>query len=337
MTSQRIIRVLLIGPMPPPSGGVSVHLSRLLGISLDQEGLALSVLDIRRMRLHTGKRSTRNIFLILKEFFLSDMVHLHVSKNIKYFLAVFSKLCAKKLVYTHHNSRLLSDRGTWKTMKLAAAIILVRDLRDALPQSLAGKASVIPAYLPALETSVLPPELEEQLTGTLIFSHCYQQRNAPLLVDGLDLYGFDLIFDALETLLQEGLTKPVTVLLCDPNEAMTEVYRNRVMNLNTAGKIRIIYWTKELDFTSLFSRAELLIRASRSDGDAVSVREALNAGITVVASDCVERPEGTCLFRTGDAASLAEMLGENLDKKVVVKHPQKDYSNDIFRLYHSLR
>lgn len=337
MTSQRIIRVLLIGPMPPPSGGVSVHLSRLLGISLDQEGLALSVLDIRRMRLHTGKRSTRNIFLILKEFFLSDMVHLHVSKNIKYFLAVFSKLCAKKLVYTHHNSRLLSDRGTWKTMKLAAAIILVRDLRDALPQSLAGKASVIPAYLPALETSVLPPGLEEQFKGTLIFSHCYQQRNSPLMVNGLDLYGFDLIFDALDILRSKGLKEPLTLLLCDPNDAMSQVYRNRVESLKAEGEINVIYQTSHLDFSSLFSKAGILIRASRSDGDAVSVREALNAGINVVASDCVERPEGTCLFRTGDAASLAEMLGANLDKKVVVKHPQKDYSNDIFRLYHSLR
>jgi glycosyltransferase involved in cell wall biosynthesis len=52
----------------------------------------------------------------------------------------------------------------------------------------------------------------------------------------------------------------------------------------------------------------VFVRPSRADGDAVSIREALQAGVPVVASDVVERPDGAVLFRTGDRAALTSAL-----------------------------
>ena len=52
------------------------------------------------------------------------------------------------------------------------------------------------------------------------------------------------------------------------------------------------------------------MRATDRDGDAVAIREASYFGKTVIASDCVERPSGTILFRTGDAESLAGALAQ---------------------------
>ena len=62
------------------------------------------------------------------------------------------------------------------------------------------------------------------------------------------------------------------------------------------------------EFAWILQRAEGYVRATDRDGDAVAIREAAHFGIPVVASDCVERPRATILFKTGDSQSLADAL-----------------------------
>jgi glycosyltransferase involved in cell wall biosynthesis len=45
-----------------------------------------------------------------------------------------------------------------------------------------------------------------------------------------------------------------------------------------------------------------------SDGDAISVREAIALGTPVVASDVVSRPTETVCFKTGDAQDLVSKI-----------------------------
>ncbi|MFN7135061.1 MAG: glycosyltransferase, partial [Myxococcales bacterium] len=54
--------------------------------------------------------------------------------------------------------------------------------------------------------------------------------------------------------------------------------------------------------------SDVFVRPTYADGDALSVREALSLGRPVVASAVGFRPEGTTLFRTGDALDLAEKV-----------------------------
>ena len=51
-------------------------------------------------------------------------------------------------------------------------------------------------------------------------------------------------------------------------------------------------------------RSSLYIRPTRSDGDSVSVREALDAGIPVLASDVCDRPYGVTVYPYGDDRQL---------------------------------
>jgi glycosyltransferase involved in cell wall biosynthesis len=51
--------------------------------------------------------------------------------------------------------------------------------------------------------------------------------------------------------------------------------------------------------------ADLFLRPTRADGDAISVREALALGRRVVASDACPRPRGVAVHRAGDAHDLA--------------------------------
>jgi glycogen(starch) synthase len=56
---------------------------------------------------------------------------------------------------------------------------------------------------------------------------------------------------------------------------------------------------------AVIARSDIFIRPTLSDGDAISVREAIALGTPVVASDVVSRPKGTFCFKTGDAGDLA--------------------------------
>jgi glycosyltransferase involved in cell wall biosynthesis len=59
-------------------------------------------------------------------------------------------------------------------------------------------------------------------------------------------------------------------------------------------------------------KADVVIRSTFTDGDAITVREALDLGIPVVASDTDFRPDGVTLFRKGDARDLRVKLEQVL-------------------------
>jgi hypothetical protein len=54
------------------------------------------------------------------------------------------------------------------------------------------------------------------------------------------------------------------------------------------------------------------------DGDALSIREALDAGVPVVASDVVERPFGVATFSADNAVDLARVVEETLAQRAPV-------------------
>ena len=330
-------RIVLIGPMPPPSGGVSTHLSRLLNCSAELNDLQVSVFDIRRLRLHSKAVRTRNIILILSELMLADVVHVHISRKLKLFLMNCLKAFGKKVIYTHHNSRNLSDPLTHRTMEKADLVILVRAANPTLPEHIHQKCKIVPAYIPPFATEPLTKDLLEIFSsGKILFAHCYQKKTEALLIDGKDLYGFDLIFEALELIDQKLPTSGLVLFLADPADAMKEFYQEKVREVTERTGVRIVYWTKEFDFSSALAFCTLLIRATRSDGDAISVREALHAGVPVLASDCVERPEGVRTFFSGDSTSLAENLLEILNNPKPQLISQKDYSTEIFNIYRTI-
>ena len=57
--------------------------------------------------------------------------------------------------------------------------------------------------------------------------------------------------------------------------------------------------------SDLWAIADLYVRPTRTDGDSVSVHEALALGVATLASDAVKRPAAVALFATGDGMDAA--------------------------------
>jgi glycosyltransferase involved in cell wall biosynthesis len=105
-----------------------------------------------------------------------------------------------------------------------------------------------------------------------------------------------------------------------------------VNKINSETPVKVMYQAGPVDFVSLLMQADIFVRAAISDGDSVSVREALHAGVKVIASDCSERPRGSSLFKTGDASDLAIKI-DNAIKGEKIIYPQPDFSKNVFSLY----
>ncbi len=58
---------------------------------------------------------------------------------------------------------------------------------------------------------------------------------------------------------------------------------------------------------------DTFVRATRADGDAMSVREALALGRPVVASDAAVRPGGVLVYPCEDPAALAEAIERSFE------------------------
>jgi glycosyltransferase involved in cell wall biosynthesis len=310
--------------MPPPSGGVSIHLHRLLHKSKENNEFSLAVFDLRRCKLFMSHQ-TINGFAVIPFFLSCRIVHVHLSHPVKLFFARLSKLFRKKLVFTLHNNRELSNRSVKKMIELSDRVIIVSK-----PESLPGNGIVIPAYIHSNDITPLPESLSSKINGyeKVIVSFCSLKK-----ISGEDLYGFDLILDAI--LYTERLNKSALVLV-DVNGIMSAKYKSKMDEVKTKTGVDIHYYNYDLNFSKLLSSSSVFIRATRSDGDSVSVREALQLGVPVLASDCAIRPAGCIIFKSGDSFDLSKKLLEVLNTTEHATFWEEDYSGKILKLYKNL-
>jgi glycosyltransferase involved in cell wall biosynthesis len=86
--------------------------------------------------------------------------------------------------------------------------------------------------------------------------------------------------------------------------------------------------------------ADVFVRPTRADGDALSVREALALGRRVVASAVGHRPSGCLLFPAGDSAALAARLAEASalpsSPRGEAVEPARDPFLDLLEVYRAL-
>ncbi|HRH66855.1 MAG TPA: hypothetical protein PLU53_11200 [Bacteroidia bacterium] len=332
-----IRKVLLIGPMPPPPGGVSVHLSRLLQLSENAQGLRLSVLDLRKRRWFGKSKQSGNWFRLLYELFTADIIHIHISKPLKSWLGKISKVLGKKLVYTQHNLRDLENKATLQIMKDADRIIFVQE-PSPFPGNFRDKISVIPAYLPSIENPPVPEWFKAELQAypNIILSLSFHEPGRPTLHEGKDLYGFDQILEVLPRIHEKINLKGWMLLLIDPNGTMTSFYSPKMDRVQKQTGIRMIFINEPFDILPVLASCKMLLRTTWSDGDALSLREALAAGIPAIASDCVPRPQGTIVYKTGDLSELEEKITAVIQNPYRITFRQPDFSQSIFQLYSSL-
>ncbi len=319
-------KILLIGPFPPPSGGVSVHLQRLLERAKGNPEISLSVFDYNKKKIFHSTGKTSTIFGALICFFSADILHIHISHPVKVFLAKLGKLAGKKVIYTQHNPREIEWESTRKIIQLADRVVFVFN-----PISFPENGILIPAFIPPASKKELPQSVLE-IFGKYAETFVTVGSSSGKLMDEVgDLYGFDIILDAIPTAVVEN----AAFIFVDVKGKMKNIYSEKIRKIEIETGKKIIFIEQEVDFPELLKRSTAFIRATRSDGDSLSIREALSLGIPVIASDCVIRPTGCRLFKTADVKDLSTQIGQlkNTSRNATL---QPDFTDQLFELYRKL-
>jgi len=328
------VKVIIIGTIPPPIGGVSIHIDRFLNLYKDNSKFELAVLDLKKKTLFIKNKKIKNIFKIILSFLTSKIVHIHISNSyVELLFTTIGKILFKKVIYTHHNI-IVRNRYVFKLMyQLCNKVILVNDKEIDRSLININKTKVIPAFLQPYKLDKLPSKLEDEMKSynQIISTNCFFYN----LIDGKHVYGFDLIVNAFYKLSQEAKIKDTLLILVDPSNTTKEFVTTLLKQKNFYTN-KVLLQTEKLDFVSLVKKSNITIRATRTDGDSLSIRESLYFNIPIICSDVIVRPKGVVLFNSDDSDDLSDKILSTIKNKNNFKYEHIDYGKQILDLYNEL-
>jgi glycosyltransferase involved in cell wall biosynthesis len=326
--------ILILGPVPPPFGGIGVHLGRLVPL-LERAGLRVGVLN------HYG--STERAFILgslnqnpLRYYRFprkipAHIVHYHHSHWLAFMAVALGKQKSKsRYVITLHgnalarrlNSRipLVAVITRWGLRRFDTVIVVNDHIRSAIEAHIdRRRIHVIPAFLQATEEE---PSYEPSINAFLSSGRTLlvSANRVQFLPNGRDLYGFDTAVDAFVALARTRPNLRLAFFMADrPRGRRASHHLDALLGrLERAGLRQRVLIVFGLSLLPAFRHDVILVRPTRSEGDAVSVREAICAKVPVVASDVVSRPPGATTFSTGDPADLSRVLSPLLDTQQIL-------------------
>ena len=303
--------VLLVGPYPPPLGGVSSHV-RQVADAAAAAGYRVGVLD------HFGNGPTkppvlaslrRNPLRYLGELarHRADVVHVHYAGRTSVLLA--AALARRRwprdrwllTIHNHSLTPLLRSHGvrgrlvTWALSQFDELIAVSDDVRSGIARQIPrARVSTLPAYVGVggVNTQSSRPDLLSFLEapGVTMIVAAYRVRTVR---GGGDIYGIDVASVAFTGLAEEFPDLRLVIFLAHPPRGwMAKRYLRRIhtqAEREWPGRSRVVVGEP---LVPAFDERTIYLRPTRTDGDAVSVREALARGVPVIASDATSRPPG---------------------------------------------
>jgi glycogen synthase len=303
------MKILLIGEFPPPYGGISVHVSGLHK-ELTAAGIPSRVLDITRVR-----QPVKFGAALLHAVWQGWTPHLHTNgHNPKSWLVALACGLAGKArgggVLTLHSGlapRYLSSLSLLKRWCAARACSLYGRVLCVSP---AIQHSVVLLGVPPERTEIAPACLPVSVPHVALdtYLHSWTERHRPLLSTALFFrpeYGFDLMVAGLAEFRVRHPRFGCVVMGSGEEQAQA---RRLVKDAGLEDNLLLVGDVEHDTCLELMSRSDVFLRSTLSDGDSISVREAISLGVPVVASRTGARPVGTILFEPGNVEDMLSKL-----------------------------
>lgn len=299
-------KILIISRIPPPIGGVSIHTFRLAENLKEKDWSVL-----------VAEPTFANILKIGFYAVVSNVIHIHSLRFFSrtWFIWALFRLFGKNLILSLHSYREKSFFDKL-ALRIPKHIISVNnDIANRLKEKLGIKSHVISPFL-------LPTKKEQSFFKPLAKheKEFFQTRDVISVnawkvtwENGKDIYGLDLVIEAFSS-VQKG-NKKAGLCLCIPQ--LTIEGGEYLENLKSRFKIdntTVLIIDRGVNFLDVLMLSSVFVRPTRTDGDALSVKEALLAGIPTIATKVVERPTGVILTDF-DYECLARKINEAINYK----------------------
>lgn len=327
--------LLLIGPCPPPYGGVSNHIKRLA--ALLKNDFDISFIDESKNRKTTifnirSFKPGRYIRLIKK----SDIIHVHSGHYIFrliHFLS--SKIFRKKIIFTLH-SYAEKNKGSFEKyidrliFKNSKKVVFVNEetfQKFSIPDSYLKEA-----FLPPLlnDEEILPTDISNLIKIKKANGYLISCANAWRLdlYNNEDLYGLDLCIEAAKYCKENNIKIVFLFIVSDLSGKLPISSYKKLIKDYDLCDVFFLY-DISISFVRLIIESDIVLRPTNTDGDALTIREGLFFEKKVIASDIVSRPDNTYLFETRNIASFIETI-EKVYGYLIKKKPNQNIIVDSY-------
>lgn len=332
--------IIQIGFIPPPYGGASVYIKRLIeklnesgykvGGYYTRENKDSQILQSKMFHLWRWLSTLKflnNIFQFAREIAPYKIVHSHFSLDGMVYLWTFKNISRKKIIITVHNSMIDSDYYTshnyinrfFLSLMTKSDVQWIAVSHQAknnmlqLPLHFKTPIHIIPAYIPIESASNIPlsDSIKDYIDAhekiIVFYGHSFMNHN------GVDIYGFETAINMYANIIEkQGDKIGLIYIIAETQDSVSiEYLKRKAAKINVKSKI---FWKEGAieNMQQLWKVTDVYVRPTYTDGDSVAVRETLDMGVRVVASNVCWRPEGVILYHYGDIDDFILKVDEAL-------------------------
>lgn len=316
------IKLLLVGPAPPPNGGMAMQTEQL-GRLLECEGLQVVLLPTNApyrpaWTAHVpGLRALARLFPYLWSIWRlagrCDVIHLMANSGWSWHLFSAPVLmlaplrgCPVIVNYRGGEARPFFERSLrWVRpfMRRAARVVVPSAYLEGVFRDFGMAAEIVPNIIDRAVFSA--KDLPGRIPGTDEPFRFVITRNLE------PIYGIDTALKALATLRERGGNAMLEVAGSGPQEAEL---RDMARQLHLEDNVRFLGRLDRQEIVALYTRADAMLNPTTVDNMPNSVLESLACGVPVISSNVggvpyiVKDGETALLVPVGDVNALAEAM-----------------------------
>ena len=306
-------RIIILGKIPPPIGGVTIHVERLFSLANkvfpDYEILLVSKIS--------------QFYKIIN----ADLIHVHFGNSqLRFILVLFAKICRTKVVCTFHRN---FDRGNRLNRLFNILSAKYSDLFLTLNIStykyfkqFSNNVELTTAFIQPIDkgNTLKNKDLEFlEFIKPKYKTVCCSASYSFHFFKGKEIYGFMEILEVAKSL------NSYFFILSDPSGEYLSNFS--LQNVRLPSNVYLISYPH--DFNQIIKISDIVIRNTVTDGDSLTVKEALFHKKKVFATDVVNRPKGVLTYSLNNLEEALQNLDRVYDTETSVKEfPCKEfYSN----------
>ena len=307
--------IFFLGALPPPKGGVSIYCMRRLD-ELNGKCVPHIFFDSSRKLPFVKLVFSCLIMIFNKRNF---EVEFNVSNPLSIFIFYILGL-SKYTVFIDHNGsrRIIGSRfSKWVFNRFSIALKEIKVVNATLKNNYPNcRQKDIKVFSPFIKPT--QRELDESAkTFPKDFTHLLRGDNPNIVLvtawkpvntqEEPDLYGLFDTLSIFKSVIKDYPDNNFVFMLgsLEDNDFCKSLL-NEVDDLSNFDNFYFI--TGGVSQLPLMPYTKALIRLSKTDGDSISIREALFFGVRVIASDVITRPEGVTVCSVNNLLSVKSEL-----------------------------
>lgn len=334
--------IAVIGGYPPPIGGVSVHVERLIK-KLDSKSINYILYNTSVNEIKTDYNifnvGNLKLWLIKYLFFCRDKI-IHCQERNWYLVSILcliKEIHKSKLLLTLHSFR--ENPEEFNVLKKLCFLYSIKNVDYFIPVGKneknklrkygcdKKKISVIPAYL-----NPKYKETDDKLVSDYVWN--FMKKNdfnivanayKILFYNNEDLYGIDMCINICHRLKKQYIDKKIGFVFCLPDIGDYKYFfklKDEISKLEIGDKF--LFVNEIMPLYPILKKSNLFLRPTNTDSFGVSIAEALYYNIPSIASDVCERLEGTIIFKSRDIEDLYRKIIDVIENYELYKGKIKD-------------